>query len=252
MPATTPPTTPPATNTHARRIALITGGGSGIGLATATRLARSGYCLALVGRRKEVLAEACRSLGPANLAIAADLADPAQAESAIDTAVAHFGRLDVLVNNAGWSPAANIPQTNAALASRIFAINAVSPAAAISRIWPVFERQYKTSGIGGCVVSISSMASFDPFDILYAYGGAKASLNNLTISVARQGAAIGVRAFCIAPGAVETPLLRSIVSTEHLPASNTLTPDTVAQLVEDCIRGRRDADNGRTIPLPNP
>lgn len=233
-------------------VALVTGAGSGIGKETALRLAREGYHLALAGRNLVHLHAVAGAAGVPTRIIHADLAEPELAVAMVDQCVAHFGRLDALVNNAGWSPAATIRDTSVAIARQVFAVNAISPAVAIARAWLTFERQHAATGVGGVIVSVSSIASIDPFDILYAYGAAKAGVNNLTISAARQGAAIGVRAFCVAPGAVETDLLRTIVSKENLPPDKTLRPADVAGVIVDCVRGRRDADNGSTIFLRSP
>lgn len=232
-------------------VALITGAGSGIGLATALALAREGYRLCLVGRSRQKLDAAASAVGGANVVIA-DLEDIDQAVRMIDECVAAMARLDVLINNAGWSPAATIPQTTPDIVRRVFAVNVESPALAIARAWPIFERQAAAGGPGGVVVNISSIASIDPFPILYAYAAAKAGVNNLAKSVAIQGRPIGVRGFAVAPGAVETDLLRSLVGTHDLPESRTLRPGQVADVILQCVNGVRDADNGSTIYLPNP
>lgn len=158
----------------------------------------------------------------------------------------------MLVNNAGWSPPANIPTTTPAIAREVFALNAVAPCVSIARAWPFFDRQFHASGVGGVIVSISSMAVLDPFDTLYAYAGAKASLHSFTLSAARQGKPVGVRAFAIAPGAVETDLLRSVVGESSFPASRTLSPGTIAGIVCDCVLGKRESDNGGVIWVPSP
>lgn len=234
------------------RTALVTGGTSGIGLQIARQLSSEGYRVAICARSEHGLARAAASIGPGTVTLAADLFDPHAAAGVVDRALAALGRLDVLINNAGWSPSATIPQTDPDTATRVFALNAVAPTVMIARAWPAFERQHASGGPGGVVVNVSSIASVDPFPILYAYAAAKAAVNNLAISVAAQGAAIGVRGFSVAPGAVETPLLRSLVDAESLPADQTLRPEEVAGVVVACVRGEKEGSNGRTIFIPSP
>lgn len=233
------------------RTALVTGGTSGIGLHIARQLAADGYRVAICARSEPGLASAAASIGPGTVTLAADLFDPHAAAGVVTRALAALGRLDVLINNAGWSPAATIPQTDPDTAIRVFALNAVTPTVMIARAWPAFERQHASGGEGGVVVNVSSIASVDPFPILYAYAAAKAAVNNLAISVAAQGAPIGVRGFSVAPGAVETPLLRTLVDTANLPTDQTLRPEDVATIVRSCVRGERDDANGTTILVPS-
>jgi NAD(P)-dependent dehydrogenase (short-subunit alcohol dehydrogenase family) len=241
------------------KVALITGGSSGIGLATAHLLAKRGWSVALVARNQAKLEAACEEIGPEAIAIRADLTDADEAAAIVDRCVARLGRLDALINNAGWSPSATIAQTNVAMAKEIFAVNSVAPCVSISRAWPIFERQFESSGgptndkaKGGVIVNISSIATVDPFEILYAYAAAKASVNLLARSAAKEGAKIGITAFAIAPGAVETELLRSLVSELYLSKDKTLAPEAVARVVVECIEGKRDAENGQTILMPSP
>lgn len=234
-------------------VALVTGAGSGIGRATCIALAGAGYRLAIVGRSIERL-QATRSLTPNTdvHCLPADLEDPAQVEGMVDAALAHFGRIDALINNAGWSPAATIPQTTPEVAQRVFALNALAPCIAISRVWPILERQARAGEAPGVIVNVSSLASVDPFPTLYAYGAAKAGMNNLARSVATLGQPLGIRGYAVAPGAVETELLRSIVDEKTLPATKTLRPEAVAEIILSCVRGDRDRESGSTIFIPSP
>lgn len=241
------------------KVALITGGSSGIGLETARLLAKRGWSVALVARNHAKLEAACAEIGPEAAAIRADLTDADEAASIVDRCVSRLGRLDALINNAGWSPSATIAQTNAAMAREIFAVNSVAPCVSISRAWPIFERQFIEAGgatnpdaRGGVVVNISSIATVDPFEILYAYAAAKAAVNLLAKSAAKEGSKIGVRAFAVAPGAVETQLLRSLVSELYLSKDKTLAPEAVARVVVECVEGKRDSENGQTILMPGP
>ena len=232
-----------------RKTAIVTGAGSGIGRATAEALASRGCAVALAGRNAERLRATEKviesSHGPGRtLVIQADVAHVDQVEAMVDRAVQRFGRLDVLVNNAGEASAVPIGATTAELVREYLQINALGPAAAILRAWPVFERQRC-----GCVVNVSSIASVDPFPGFFAYAASKAPLNVMVKSIAKEGAGIGVKAYCIAPGVVETPLLRRTFDLKSVPAEACLTPEEVAGLIVECVEGGRAGANGATLAI---
>jgi NAD(P)-dependent dehydrogenase (short-subunit alcohol dehydrogenase family) len=99
----------------------------------------------------------------------------------------------------------------------------------------------------GCVVNVSSLASSDPFNGFFAYAAAKSAVDSFVRSMHGEGARLGIRAFCINPGAIETPMLRRNFPVSMLPEAKTLPPEAVAQVIADCIEGRREADRGKTI-----
>lgn len=255
-------------------VALVTGAGSGIGQEIARALRANGVVCVLVGRRLHALDETAAG-DPNTLRISGDLCDSSFAEACVDQAAAWRMRLDIVVNNAGDSPSATIAETTTRMIEHVFALNAVAPAVIIARAWPwlvaaaakqVTAFDTTTAGLqraGPCVINISSMATLDPFPQLFAYAAAKASVNLMAQSVAQQGtfkqpsgsALTGVgriRGFAIAPGAVETQLLRRVVSELELPREKTLAASAVAAEVLACVRGQRDAANGTTIFMPSP
>lgn len=223
-------------------VALVTGAGSGIGRAISVRLSRANHRLVLAGRTLRTLEETGSQLPGPWLAVRADVADADSVSAMVDQAMAHFGRLDVLVNNAGRAPAVPIAESDPELIREVFAINALGPAWAIARAWPIFLEQGR-----GCVVNISSMATADPFPGLYAYAAAKGAVNVMVKSCMNERGEADIRAFAVAPGAVETAMLRAIVSESDLPPEDTLDPDEVAEVVVDCVLGRRDEQAGETI-----
>lgn len=230
-----------------RRVAIVTGAGSGIGRETARMLAARGFALALVGRTASKLEALRAELAGESLAIACDQSDSERAEACVDRTLERFGRLDVLVNNAGIAPLVPIAATTDEVLEEVFFANTFGPAYLIRRAWPIFVRQG-----GGRVVNVSTMGAIDPFDGFFAYAASKSALDSFTRSIANEGRTHGIRGFSVNPGAVETPLLRSIVGPEILPTSRTLAPTDVAAVVVACACGERDADNGKAILLPSP
>ncbi|MCA9287233.1 MAG: SDR family oxidoreductase [Phycisphaerales bacterium] len=243
-------------------VAIVTGAGSGIGRSVALMLAREGYALVLVGRdvgRLEGVAGEIRA-GSATAsaveahAVPADLSAPEGNEAMVAAALERFGRLDVLVNNAGWSPLAPIVETDPATARRIFEINALAPVWATRAAWGALTdaKAAATRVRSACIVNVSSVASVDPFPGLGVYGAAKAAVNTLTRATAAEGASAGLRAFSVAPGAVETPLLRSLFDEQAVPRERCLKPEDVAGVVVDCVLGAYDGRSGETVMVPSP
>lgn len=232
--------------------AIVTGAGSGIGRAAAARLAARGHPLLLVGRTLAKLEATAAAIAREHPSLPielfeADLADPSAPASAVARAVARFGRLDTLVNAAGVAPLAPIDRTDLPLLESTFATNTFAPALLIAAAWPAL----RASG-GGCIVNVSTIGTSDPFPGFFAYAASKSALDSLTRSAAREGARARIRAFAVNPGAVETPLLRSNFPERTIPRERTLSPDAVAEVILDCIEGRRPEDLGRCIPLPSP
>jgi len=229
--------------------AIITGAGSGIGRAAAVLFAQAGFSVALVGRRGTALQETAAMLpaGSRSAQLPADISDPAQARSIVDRAVAALGPLGVLVNNAGLAPNLPIDKHTPELLDEIYRINALGPANTIARAWPLFVAQRS-----GRIINISTIGTTDPFKGFFGYAAAKAAVNVMAKSCATEGAKHNIRAFAIAPGAVETQMLRAFAPESVLPRSRTLSPESVARVILDCAQGKRDQESGNTILLPNP
>lgn len=239
---------------------LITGASSGIGRALAQLLAHEGHDLLLTSRRADELARTaalCRDNPGRIETLRADIAKPEDCRRLIDAAQSRLGRLDHLVNNAGQGRVLSIPESTPELLEETYATNTLSAARLIHLAWPLFQRQHAATAASaspwrGTVINVSSMATIDPFPGFFAYAGSKAALNLIAASVAKEGAALGLRAFAIAPGAVETPMLRAVFDESIIPRDQTLDPADVARVIADCIAGRRDQHNGRTIPVLSP
>lgn len=231
-------------------VAIVTGAGSGVGEAVARGLAAAGYRLALVARTRASLERVADAIAPDSprdaLVLDLDLAETDNASRMVDRTVEHFGGLDALVNNAGVAPLIPIGKTPAGTIREAFDVNAVSPAIAIARAWPHLVRAR------GVIVNVSSMATQDPFPGFFAYASSKASLNLMALSCAKEGERVGIRAFAVAPGAIETAMLRRMFDERAIPPEKCLRPEEVARVVVDCVLGRHDDKSGQTILVPSP
>lgn len=189
------------------RVAVITGGGAGIGRASALVLAEHGADIVLAGRRAEPLeatAAEVETLGRRAIAVPTDVTDPDECQALIDAAVGEFGRVDVLLNNAGGGETKSLMKWTDDEWHQVLDLN-LSSAWYLSR---AAARPMIVQG-KGAIVNISSGASLLAMPQAAIYGAAKAGLNNLTGSMAAAWTRKGVRVNCIACGAVRTPGLES-------------------------------------------
>ncbi|MGH7131677.1 MAG: SDR family NAD(P)-dependent oxidoreductase [Phycisphaerales bacterium] len=226
---------------NARRVAIVTGAGSGIGRAVAVELSRGGWSLVIAGRTREALSETARMCAdPEKIeVVGCDCADAEQVRLLVARCVERFGRVDALVNNAGLGKVMTIAETTPRRLEETFAINALAVGWSMHYAWPVMVRQKS-----GCIVNVTSVAVMDPLPGFFAYASSKAAASMMAWCAAQEGREHGVRAFAVAPAAVETPMLRGIAGPEAC-----LSPMEVARLVVECIEGKHDAHNGMTIPI---
>jgi NAD(P)-dependent dehydrogenase (short-subunit alcohol dehydrogenase family) len=192
----------------AGRVALVTGGGTGIGRATALVLAEHGADIVVAGRRPEPLATAVaavESIGRRALSITADVSQPRECKRLVDAVLREFGQLDVLVNNAGGGIMKPIMDWDDAEWSEIIDVN-LSSAWFLSR--HAANAMQKTGR--GAIVNISSGAGLGAIPMAAIYGAAKAGLNNLTASMAAAWTGQGIRVNCVACGAIRTPGLEKV------------------------------------------
>jgi NAD(P)-dependent dehydrogenase (short-subunit alcohol dehydrogenase family) len=226
-----------------QRVAIITGASRGIGLAAALELARDGYAIVAAARNAEKLEAAVKQMrdaGAAATGVSVDMARPDDARRLVDAAAKEYGRIDVLVNNAGAAPLVPIAEMNPADFDQVTAINMAAIFHATRAVWPLMQQQG-----GGVIVNISSMAALDPFAGFAAYGASKAWVNVFTKAAAAEGKPHGIRVYAVAPGAVETELMRSVFP--DFPADKTLAPDDVAGVIASVVSSRMAAASGETI-----
>ncbi len=234
-------------------VAIITGAGSGVGRATALALAHQGYALALLGRTPQTLADTKTQIqnktkNPAEiLTIPTDVTRSADVQHAITQTLQQLGRIDALVNAAGSAPLQPLEKITDDALDDCLAVNLKSVIYTTRAAWPTFQQQQS-----GVIVNVSSMASIDPFTGFNIYAAAKAGVNLFTQATADEGAPHHIRAYALAPGAIETPMLRRLFSTDDLPKNKTLQPADVAQPILDMLLNQTQTPNGQTQILPSP
>ena len=187
------------------KVAIVTGAGRGIGREIALAFARAGASVALASRTvtelEAVAGEATRD-GGTTLVVPTDAADEAQMDALVEHTVAEFGRLDVMVNNAGVAPfLASFLETRSDGFEKHFGINFWSAVYGTRAAGRVLLEQGS-----GAVLNVASIDAFMVEPGLAYYGSAKAAIVNLTRSVALEWASRGVRVNAIAPGWIDTPM----------------------------------------------
>lgn len=186
------------------KVVFVTGGSRGLGKAMVTEFAQRGAKVIVASRKIEEcekVAAAITAAGGDALALACHVGEWDALEGAVQQAIDHFGRIDVLVNNAGMSPVApSLLETSEALFDKIIDVNLKGP----TRLTALVATRMAEQGDGGSIINISSIASYKPSPLTTTYSAAKAGLNALTAASAQEYAAAGVRINCIVCGTFDT------------------------------------------------
>ena len=197
------------------KVAIVTGGNSGIGEATVHRFAKEGAKVALFARREpEGLAveQAVRDAGGNAIYIQCDVSDRQAVDSAVEKTVEAYGRLDVVINNAGGGSGEQFPEETDEAWDRVIGVNLSGPFYMSRAAW-----KHLIAAGGGSIINISSSASVVGFTDKYldatggrwpssSYFAAKAGLEGFTRYTASKGAKLNIRVNCIRPGQILTPM----------------------------------------------
>ena len=191
------------------KLALITGGGTGIGLAIAQCMAAAGATVVITGRREAVLREAAESIGESVQYVVNDVTDLSAIEGLVAEVEATYGPLDILVNNAGINlkkPALEVTDEDfdRILHTNLHSVFALTRACA-SRM--VARRK-------GVILMISSMAAYYGIDRVVAYAASKSAVEGMVKVLASEFSGHGVRVNAIAPGFIETAMSRTAMNSD--------------------------------------
>ncbi len=204
------------------KVALITGGGTGIGLATCRLLATRGCRVVITGRREAPLRAAANEFPDLVSHVCMDLANANDRDRALKSTLARHGRLDILVNNAGMQNVAPFEQQSDESIEKVIFLN-LTATALLTKHAIRSLRETK-----GCIVNVSSTGanyvSMPPLGMA-TYGASKAGLNQLTRILAGELGMSGIRVNCVAPGATHTEMTTDSFSNPQVRAMlNAQTP----------------------------
>jgi NAD(P)-dependent dehydrogenase (short-subunit alcohol dehydrogenase family) len=241
------------------RVAVVTGGGTGIGLAIAKRFHREGASVAICGRRQTVLEQASQALEPGGdrvLAVTADVTDESQVQELLSRTVEHYGRIDVLVNNAGIMRFGTLEEATSELWDQLLQVNLLAVWRLMVKTAPIMRR-----GGGGSIINLSSIAGLKAFPNAGVYCTTKAALQQLSQVMAMEWAADQIRVNVICPALVEgTELADPIFGKENVqdyfqklrplhPLGRAGRPEDVADLALFLASPQSSWISGALIPL---
>jgi NAD(P)-dependent dehydrogenase (short-subunit alcohol dehydrogenase family) len=181
------------------KIAVVTGGNSGIGLATAKRFVAEGAKVIITGRRKEAIEEAVAGIGEAASGIVADASNLADTDRMIEQIRQEHGRIDVLFVNAGVAPMSPFAETDEASFDQVFGINVKGLFFTVQKALPLLNS-------GASVILNASVVSKLGFPGASAYAASKAAVRSIGQTAAAELAPRGIRVNLLSPGPVETPI----------------------------------------------
>jgi NAD(P)-dependent dehydrogenase (short-subunit alcohol dehydrogenase family) len=241
--------------------AVVTGAGSGIGRATAERLAEAGCQVTLIGRHVSRLGETADRIGKLAFTAPADVTDPDMLAAAIEVGRDRFGPVDILVNNAGAASSAPFLKTDAEAFRAMLALNLEAPAEAARLVLPgMLTRRW------GRIVNVASTAGLKGYPYVSAYVAAKHGLVGLTRALALEVASKGVTVNAVCPGFTDTDLVarsieaitgktgrsedeaRAALSASN-PQGRLITPDEVATTIVWLCGDGASGVNGTAVPV---
>jgi 2-hydroxycyclohexanecarboxyl-CoA dehydrogenase len=235
------------------QVAIVTGAASGIGRATAMRLAAEGAAVVIADVNEQGAGDVAKSIsegGGRALAVPVDVTDAPGVRAMTERAIAAFGKVDILVSNAGWDRAGPFADTDEQLWDRVIAINYRGHLATCHAALPHMRERG-----AGRIITVASDAGRVGSSGEVVYSGAKGAVIAFTKGLAREVARYGINVNCVAPGLVDTPLLAEMPEkliaaiVRSIPLRRTGVPDEIAAAI--CFFASPDAAyiTGQTLSV---
>jgi NAD(P)-dependent dehydrogenase (short-subunit alcohol dehydrogenase family) len=207
---------------EAQKVALVTGAGTGIGKAAAIALAKAGYVVALAGRRKEPLDETAKEMKGKSLVVPTNVGDPASVKALFAKVKDHFGRLDLLFNNAGMgAPPVPLEELTYDQWSAVVAANLTGPFLCTQEAFKIMKAQTPR---GGRIINNGSISAHAPRPFSSPYTSTKHAMTGLTKSTALDGRAYDIACGQIDIGNAATPMTERM-KTGVLQPNGTMAPE---------------------------
>ena len=229
------------------QVAIVTGAARGIGLATSTLLVDRGWKVAMIdidGSELQSAAATLQNVTP----IECDVSEPEQVTSMTERAIAEFGRIDALVNNAGVADFGPMPETDFQRWRTVMSTNLDGVFLCSQSVIPALKVN------GGAIVNLASISGLRASTLRVAYGTSKAAVMHLTKQQAAELGEFGIRANCVAPGPVKTKLAMAVHSPEIIAAYHDAIPlnrygseQEIAQVIVFLCSGDASYVNGQII-----
>ena len=224
------------------KVAIITGGGTGIGRGVALMLSAQGCKVVLCGRRKTPLEDTLKVIqeqGGQAVTLTADVSNESDVKRLVNKARDDYGRIDILVNNAGIGGGDQIHAHDIHTWDQVMAVNLRGPFLTARAVLPLMRAQKQ-----GHIINISSESGLEYYEGNGAYGVAKHGLNALGEFIQRENQGFGIRVDTICPGMVITEMTQNSTGLDH---SKCLYPDDIADLVQWLLTRRANIKIGTPI-----
>lgn len=229
------------------RVVIVTGASTGIGEAAARRFAKEGWCVVLAARSEEKLARLRAAIeleGGRALAVRADVTQQADVRRIVEQALATFGRIDVLINNAGIGISGTVDSVDLEALEYTLKLNVLAPVAMLQAVAPVMKGQG-----GGVIANVSSIIESAAVPYMSGYGASKAALAYLSDAAAIELDEYKISVIRVLPGITETEFNANLLRTGEATSLETLferagllkavTPERVADVIWDAVKTRR-------------